>query len=154
VEQSGNGLKVSTPRKTFEFDFLVLSTGFAIDWNKRPEYARIAPHLRVWSDRFLPDEGADDQELRDSPDLGPAFEFREKTPGALPGLERIHCFCYPATLTHGQVSGDIPAVSDGAQRLARGISSLLFNENIEAHFAILQAYDDPEIFGDEWTPAD
>jgi cation diffusion facilitator CzcD-associated flavoprotein CzcO len=146
-------LLVTTPKKTFELDFLVLSTGFMIDWHSRPEYATIAPHLRVWSDRYRPDEGADDRELLDSPDLGPYFEFQEKVGGAMPGLSRVHCFCYPAALTHGTVSGDIPAISDGAQRLAQGIASKLYVENIDALFKELQAYDDPEVFGDEWTPA-
>ncbi|MGB3290570.1 MAG: NAD(P)/FAD-dependent oxidoreductase [Burkholderiaceae bacterium] len=151
-EQDGE-LRVATPKKEFALDFLILSTGFGIDWTYRPEYARIAPHLRVWSDRYVPQEGGDDRELRDSPDLGPAFEFQEKSPGELPGLSRVHCFCYPSTLTHGTVSGDIPAVSDGAERLSKGIASLLYVENIDAHFVQLQAYDEPEIFGDEWTPA-
>ncbi|NYT75544.1 NAD(P)/FAD-dependent oxidoreductase [Alcaligenaceae bacterium] len=153
VKDNGSTLTVTTPHKNFEFDFLVLSTGFRIDWSRRPEYANIAAHLRVWSDRFEPDEGADDAELRDSPDLGPVFEFQEKTPGTIPGLSRVHCFCYPATLTHGTVSGDIPAISDGAQRLARGMASLLLNEDIDTHFELLTAYADPEVFGDEWVPA-
>ena len=153
IEQQGDHLLVRTPRKVFELDFLILSTGFMIDWHARPEYAAIAPHLRVWSDRYRPTEGHQDQELLDSPDLGPTFELQEKTPGSLPGLTRIHSFCYPATLTHGTVSGDIPAISDGAQRLSQGIARLLYVENIEKHFAELKAFDEPEVFGDEWTPA-
>ena len=92
-------------------------------------------------------------EHADSPDLGHAFEFREKTPGTLPGLSRVHCFCYPASVTHGSVSGDIPAISEGAKRLAQGIAGLLYQEDIDAHYAAIQAYAEPEIFGDEWTPA-
>jgi len=153
VREHGGELRVLTPKKEFALDFLILSTGFGIDWQNRPEYARIAPHLRIWSDRYAPQEGGDDKELRDSPDLGPVFEFQEKNPGGLPGLSRIHCFCYPSTLTHGTVSGDIPAISDGAERLSKGIASLLYVENIDTHFAQLRAYDEPEIFGDEWTPA-
>jgi cation diffusion facilitator CzcD-associated flavoprotein CzcO len=153
VRERGGELCVTTPKKEFALDFLILSTGFGIDWQNRPEYAGIAPHIKVWSDRYAPQEGGDDRELRDSPDLGPVFEFQEKTPGSLPGLSRIHCFCYPSTLTHGTVSGDIPAISDGAERLSKGIASLLYVENIDTHFAQLQAYDEPEIFGDEWTPA-
>ncbi len=154
VSQSGDALQVETPGKTFELDFLLLSTGFKIDWHSRAEYATIAPHLRVWGDRFRPSEGDNDQELNDSPDLGPSFEFQEKIPGSLPGLSRVHCFCYPATLTHGTVSGDIPAISDGAARLSKGISSLLYVENIREHFADLQAFDEPEVVGDEWVVAD
>jgi cation diffusion facilitator CzcD-associated flavoprotein CzcO len=154
VEEAGQTLRVHTPRGVFVFDFLFVATGFVIDWAQKPEFAAIAPHVRTWGDRFQPERGDEDQELADSPDLGPVFEFQEKRPGASPGLERIHCFCYPAALSHGTVSGDIPAISDGARRLATGLASLFYREDIEHHFARLQAYDEPELLGDEWTPAD
>ena len=153
VLEKGPALQVQMPDKALELDFLILATGFMIDWHSRPEYATIAPHLRVWADRYTPTEGVQDRELLDSPDLGPSFEFLEKHQGDLPGLSRVHCFCYPATLTHGTVSGDIPAISDGAGRLSKGIASLLYTENIHEHFAQLLAFDEPEVFGDEWRTA-
>ena len=153
VHERPGYLEVQTPKKTFELDFLILSTGFLVDWSARPEYATIAPYIRVWGDRYQPVEGADDQELANSPDVGPSFEFQAKEGSNLPGLSRVHCFCYPATLTHGQVSGDIPAISDGAQRLAKGIVSLLYGENIEQHYAAMQAFSEPEVYGDEWVDA-
>lgn len=153
VEPQGAAMRVATPRGDFVFDFLVVSTGFKIDWRCRPEFDTIASHVRTWKDRFVPAPGDEDQELADSPDLGPVFEFRERTAGECPGLERIHCFCYPAALSHGTVSGDIPAISDGARRLASGMASLFYREDFEQHFANLEAYSEPELFGDEWVPA-
>ncbi len=150
---AGDEIVVRTSIGRFRFDFLIFSTGFRIDWAARPEFAAFAPHVRTWGDRMAPPDGEPDEELLESPDLGPAFEFQQKTPGACPGLERIHCFCYPATMSHGTVSGDIPAISDGAQRLARGLARSLYAEDIDQHFAALQAYADPELVGDEWTPA-
>lgn len=154
VTQVGHALHVATAQGTFAFDFLVLATGFVIDWAQKPEFAPFARHVRTWGERYQPPAGDEDRELSDSPDLGPAFEFREKAAGACPGLDRIHCFCYPAALSHGTVSGDIPAISDGARRLASGIAGLLYREDVEHHFAALQAYAEPELLGDEWTPAD
>ena len=153
VSNVGNGLHVTTSQGVFAFDFLVLATGFAIDWAQKPEFSAFAPHVRTWGMRYQPPAGDEDQELTDSPDLGPVFEFREATPGHCPGLERIHCFCYPAALSHGTVSGDIPAISDGARRLATGLASLFYREDVEYYFANLQAYADPELHGDEWSPA-
>jgi FAD-dependent urate hydroxylase len=144
---------VKTSRGTFTLDFLIFSTGFKIDWWNRPEYAAIAPHVLSWGNRLQTSEEPGNQEMIDSPNLGPGFEFLEKTPGACPGLSRIHCFCYPAALSHGTVSGDIPAISDGAKRLAKSIASHFFNEDIEAHFERMKAYSEPELLGDEWTPA-
>jgi len=152
--KDSDSLRVRTPRGVFDLDFLIFSTGFRVDWTVRPEFAVIAPHIRTWRARYMPPPGEEDAELSDSPDLGQAFEFRQKQPGGLPGLERIHCFCYPATITHGTLSGDIPAISDGAQRLAQGIASLLYGEDVDTHYRNLQAYAEPELIGDEWTPSE
>ncbi|NYT36538.1 NAD(P)/FAD-dependent oxidoreductase [Allopusillimonas soli] len=153
VAEHEGRLRVDTASKTFDFDFLILSTGFMVDWETRPEYAEIAPHVRTWIERYTPGAGEEDQELATSPDLGPSFEFQAKAGHDVPGLSRIHCLCYPAAMSHGTVSGDIPAISDGAERLAKGIAALLFVENIDTHFDQLEKYDEPEVFGDEWTPA-
>jgi len=153
VDEHEGVLHVATTKGVFQLDFLIFSTGFRTDWASRPEFSALAPHIRQWRDRYTPRPGEEDAELADSPDLGHAFEFREKTPGTLPGLSRVHCFCYPASVTHGSVSGDIPAISEGAKRLAQGIAGLLYQEDIDAHYASIQAYAEPEIFGDEWTPA-
>ena len=154
VTQQGQALHVATSRGRFVFDFLILATGFAIDWTQKPEFAPFARQVRIWGERYQPPADEEDRELFDSPDLGPVFELREKTPDACPGLDRIHCFNYPAALSHGTVSGDIPAISDGARRLASGIAGLLYAEDVEQHFAALQTYAEPELVGDEWAPAD
>ena len=101
----------------------------------------------------MPPPGEEDAELATSPDLGPLFEFQPKTPGSCPGLERVHCFCYAATLSHGAASGDIPQISDGAQRLARGLAAQLLGEDVAHHYAAMDRYAEPELDGEEWTPA-
>ncbi|MBO9538324.1 NAD(P)/FAD-dependent oxidoreductase [Herbaspirillum sp.] len=152
--QPDGTLRLETNRGPLDLDFLFFSTGFRIDWSVRPEFAAISQHILTWNERYTPPAGDEDAELSDSPYLGPAFEFQEKTPGALPGLERVHCFCYPAAASHGTVSGDIPAISDGAYRLAQGIASLLYGEDVEYHYRNLEAYEEPELVGDEWTPSE
>src|SRR5207244_2015825 len=93
-------------------------------------------------------------ELAYSPDLGDSFEFLERVPGACPMLSRLHCFNYPATLSHGKLTGDIPAISEGADRLARSLVRRLFVEDRAIHFENLKAFATPELIGDEWTDAD
>lgn len=154
VRRDGAQLLVDTPKGRFRADFLFVATGFVIDWTQRPELAAIAPQVRTWGERYTPPAGDEDAELRDSPDLGPLFEFQPRKPGACPGLERVHCFNYPAALSHGTVSGDIPAISDGALRLARGLAAAFYREDIDLHLARMHAWDDPELLGDEWRPAD
>ncbi|HEX7386677.1 MAG TPA: NAD(P)/FAD-dependent oxidoreductase [Castellaniella sp.] len=153
VTQHGDTLHLQTPEGVSEVDFLVAATGFKVDWSVRPEFNVIAPHVRLWGDRYTPAAGQEDPELAGAPDLGPGFEFQPKAGHLLPGLSRIHCLCYPATLSHGTVSGDIPAVSEGAQRVAHALVSRLFSEQIDRHYDAIRAYAEPELLGDEWTPA-
>jgi cation diffusion facilitator CzcD-associated flavoprotein CzcO len=151
TEDAGD-LLIETTQGPMRYDFLIAATGFANDFNGRPEFAALAPHIRSWSDgRQTPDMGPSRRGMSEAPDLGPAFEFRERVPGACPMLAHIHCFNDAAMLTHGKVSGDIPAISAGADRLVRGIAASLFAEDVETHFANLVAYDTPELQGDEWV---
>ncbi len=151
VQTDGRTVTLHTPRGAFEFDFVLFSTGFRVNFAARPEFAAFSSQIRLWSQRYQPDPSEHDDELSESPDLGPAFEFRERSAGACPGIDRIHCFCYPATLSHGTVAGDIPAISEGAHRLAQGLAALFLAEGIEQHFEVIQAFEEPELLGNEWT---
>lgn len=154
VREEGDGLAITTTQGEKHYDFLIAATGFANDFNGRPEFAAVAPFIRSWSDgRYTSEMGTPRASMLDAPDLGPDFEFREKTPGTCPQLAHIYCFNDAAMLTHGKVSGDIPAVSAGAERLVRGITASLFAEDVASHYASLQAYDTPELQGDEWVDA-
>lgn len=151
VRVQNNELVVETSQGKKHYDFLIASTGFGNDFSDRPEFAAIAPFIKTWADgRYTPDMGEARSNMVEAPDLGEGFEFREKQPGTCPELARIHCFNDAAMLTHGKVSGDIPAVSAGADRLARYITASLFKADVEKHFSNLQAYDTPELQGDEW----
>jgi cation diffusion facilitator CzcD-associated flavoprotein CzcO len=154
LRQDGDHVVVTTPRGNYPVDFLIFGTGFKIDLTNRPELAAFEPHIRLWRDRFPTPGGMANGELEGSPDLGDAFEFLEREPGSCPTLSRIHCFNFPATLSHGKLTGDIPAISEGADRLARGIVRSLFVADREKHFANLQAFDTPELLGDEWADGD
>ena len=150
--QADGSLLLQTPTAHLHYDFLVFATGFRSNWALRPEFSPFAPHIKLWSDRYSAPAGQEDLELSQLPDLGPLFEFLERVPGSCPGLDRVHCFSYPAALTYGGVSGDIPAISEGAKRMAQGLAGQLFNDDIELHFEAMQAYAEPELQGDEWQP--
>ncbi|HSV84748.1 MAG TPA: NAD(P)/FAD-dependent oxidoreductase, partial [Ramlibacter sp.] len=154
VQRTDGALRVDTSKGPLAADALIFCTGFRTDWSLRPEFAPFAPFVRLWQDRFTPPASEEDAELATSPDLGPLYEFQQRAPGACPGLERVHCFCYPAALSHGAASGDIPQISDGAQRLARGLAAQLLAEDVALHYAAMDRFDEPELIGDEWTPAE
>lgn len=136
---------LDTPADEVVVDFVILGTGFAQDIFRRPELAAIAPAVALWCDH-----DADAGMFADFPWLDESFAFTPKPGRDAPHLSRLHCFNFAATASHGKVSGDIPALSDGAARLSRGIAAALFNADIEAHFARLRAFDRAELLGDEW----
>lgn len=153
VSMEGEEIHVHTPKGVFKLDFLFFATGFKIDWAMRPEYASFSHLVRTWSERYQAPVDEVDAELAACPDLGPNFEFQAKAGVDAPALSNIYCFSYPAVASHGTVSGDIPAISDGATAIAQGIVSSLFKEDIEHHYAELIAFAEPELDGDEWVPA-
>ncbi|SFB17118.1 Predicted flavoprotein CzcO associated with the cation diffusion facilitator CzcD [Poseidonocella pacifica] len=146
-------LRVDTSQGSIVTDFLIAGTGFRNDFGNRAELSQIAPHVLSWADRpDFPEDVSPDGPLGTAPYLAPDFTFLEKTPGACPALARIHCFNDAAMLSHGKVSGDIPAVSVGAKRLGRAIAAAFFAEDVGLQFDRLQAYDTAELNGDEYTP--
>ena len=83
--------------------------------------------------------------------LGPDLEFLERAPGAAPWVERVHCFTFPAFVSHGPVTGDVPAISVGAERVANGVAGALFAEDYERTWRRMLAWDTPELHGDEYV---
>jgi FAD-dependent urate hydroxylase len=141
---------LDTARGRLVFDYLVLATGLAIDWSQRPELAALEPHVLTWRDRFAPDEQGEAPQA-DYPFLGPDLEFLQREPGAVPWIERVHCFAFPANLSHGSITGDIPAISIGAQRVADGVATALFAEDYDRTWRRLSTWDNPELRGDEYV---
>ncbi|MGI9475945.1 MAG: FAD/NAD(P)-binding protein [Hyphomicrobiaceae bacterium] len=144
---AGGRLKLQTPRGVFEADQVILGTGYFIDLDAPAYLKGIAGGIRRWRDA-LPDR-APGGELLDSPYLGPGFQFLPRRDPAPPGLEQLLCFNHAAMLSLGNLANDIPAVSEGADRLARHIAATLYLADQKTHLADLHAYDDPELLGDE-----
>ena len=140
---------LDTTRGRLAFDHLILATGLTLDWSQRPELASLKPHVVLWRDRFVP-QGAAEYAQAEHPYVGPAFEFIAREGGA-PWVNRIHCFNYAANLSHGPISGDIPAISIGAERVAQGIAGALFAEDYAHTWRRLNGWSNPELRGDEFT---
>jgi cation diffusion facilitator CzcD-associated flavoprotein CzcO len=145
-----NRVLLDTTRGKLAFDFLILATGLTVDWSQRPEFASLKPHITLWRDRFTP-EGHPDYAQGEHPFVGPNFEFIERSPGTAPWVERIHCFTFPAYMSHGPVSGDIPAISVGAERVANGVAAKLFAEDYDRTWQRMVGWSNPELRGDEYV---
>ncbi len=150
VEIKDGRVLLDTTRGRLAFDFLILATGLSVDWSQRPELAALYPHILLWRDRFKP-HSATDYDQAEHPFVGPSFEFLERAPGTAPWVTRIHCFTFPAYMSHGPISGDIPAISVGAERVADGVAAKLFAEDYERTWTRLVGWSNPELRGDEYV---
>jgi hypothetical protein len=85
------------------------------------------------------------------PFVGPDFQFLRRTAASPEWVERVHNFTFSAFMNHGPITGDVPAISVGAERLATGIAATLFAEDYEHTWQKLLSWDNPELRGDEFT---
>lgn len=148
VAENGR-LRLDTPKGTVDADKVILGTGFAIDLSAPPELAEYAPLIRTHADLLAEKASVSQADWLAFPALSPSFQFQEREEGAAPWLQDLYCFTYAAAMTHGNVSGDIPAASEGAERLAQGMAADFFRANLERHWQAMQDFEDPELFGDE-----
>ena len=153
AHMDGDQVVLETSKGPRRYDFVIFATGFKVDWANKPFLSRLASQTRTWAERINPEDGARYMGLLELPDLGPAFEFQPKPAFEGQGVQNVLCFCYPAVMSQGNISGDIPAISEGARRLARGVIGGLWVEDIDFHYRRMLDHDTPEVFGDEWTPA-
>lgn len=155
----GDRVRLRAGTEVLTVDQVILGTGFLIDVTAPQATRRFARQIRTFRDSIANTDGAYLDEFLDFPDLAPSMAFQEREPGAAPYLKDLHEFTFAATVSHGNVSGDIPCVGDGAERLARGIAGEIFVEDFPGHLATLHAHEDPELLGDEipgidaWSPA-
>lgn len=152
-----DAVEIETPKGRYPADLIIFATGFDVDFARRPEFTALSDRVLLWRDAYQPPAGQSNDVLGSYPYLGPAFEFLPKpdlSAAEAETISRIHCFAYPAVPSHGKITSGIPAVSQGAERLAQGIARSLFVEDRARHFHTFMNHDAAEITGDEWRDAD
>lgn len=144
--RSEDGIRLTLPDgAAVQADFLILGTGFGIDLGRSPELASVAGAVATWADRYTPPVGLQRPDLGRFPWLGHGFELTERSPGACPGLSRIHVFNHAAFASLGAIASDIPGLSAGAERLAHAITAHFFTEDIAHVRRELEAFAEPEL---------
>lgn len=140
----GSEIILTTPNGTLTADFLIVGTGFVIDFDARPELNSIKHAIARWKDRYTPPADRRNDVLGQYPYLSRTFQFTEREPGAAPYLNDIYCYTYGATLSLANTSG-ISQLRFGVDRVVHGITRDLFVADAEKHLASLYAYDQKEL---------
>ncbi|GBQ16021.1 NAD(P)-binding domain-containing protein [Swaminathania salitolerans] len=138
---------VETPHGPMTFDYVILGTGFVVDFTQRPETAPFADNIALWGDRFQAPAGEESVVLDSYPYLGKRSEFLPRDPSRsdAPMLAAIHNFTFAATPSMGLSGASISGMRFGVDRLARSIACALFVEDGEAHLESLLSYDTEEL---------
>ncbi len=138
------GIKLATPKGDFTVDFVICGTGVDMDFSLRPELAAFADNIATWTDKYTPPEAEREDRLGRFPYLAADFTFVEKRPGETPWIRGIHLFSIASTMSFGPSGSSINAMTTAVPKLVSGITRGLFQGDIEAHWASLQAYDTPQ----------
>lgn len=138
-----NGVEITTPKTTYNFDFLVLSTGLLTDPGLRPELAALAPDIACWRDRFT----GSNPLINAHPYLAPDFAFTGKTPEGAARLHGLFNFNYAALPSLGLSASALSGMKFAVPKLTRGIARQLFADDAEAIVADYKSYAETEFSG-------
>jgi len=144
VESRGDTASITTDLGTFEFDYVIVGTGFVTDLASRPELVHVEAHVARWADRYTPPEADQNEDLSRHPYLGPNFEFTEKTPGEAPWVRHLYNYTFGCLLSLGFGGASISGMKYSNPRLVSGITSSFFLEDRDAHYQSLLAFADRE----------
>jgi cation diffusion facilitator CzcD-associated flavoprotein CzcO len=137
---AGERIRIETAKGPFLADFAICGTGIDIDLRRRPELARVAPHVATWGDRYAPPPEEAEPRLARFPYHAPDGSFTERVPGCAPWLADIHDFTFGTTVSFGPCGCSINAMTIAVPRLAAGITRGLFAADLESHWRDLLAF--------------
>ncbi|MDB5896099.1 MAG: oxidoreductase [Rhodoferax sp.] len=145
VREDRGQVVVSTPAAEERFDFVFAATGAYVDLAARPEFARVLPHVALWSERYAPPEQLAEPRLGRFPYLGRFAEFTQKRPGAAPWVDRLFTITRAATLSMGPSAASNSNIKYTAPRIISGVTRALFLEDAPRRAARYAAHDHREL---------
>lgn len=147
-ENEAGGVSVTTPHATFEFDYLIISTGLVSDSRLRPELRLLNEHVIRWED--VVDVPADIQNnLVDAhPYLTAEFAFVPKSEDGANIVRGIFSFNYAALVSCGVSASALSGIRFAIPKLVKGISDELFEEDKNIILTNFLTYDTEEFVAD------
>ncbi|MEX6211595.1 transmembrane oxidoreductase [Providencia huaxiensis] len=153
VELNNKKLDITTTSGKYTVDYLILATGYRINWSKNSAFNRLTPLIKTWGDVFIPPANEQNSELASHPYLGNHFELVAKNSNDNHKINQLYCFNLSASLSMGPVIGLIPGTNVGAERLAGHIAAKLYLAHREQHLELVKTSQEAELLGDEWRAA-
>lgn len=147
VEETADGVAVTTPQGRFLYDFLVLSTGLVTDPALRPELAQVAGDIVRWGERH--DAGAAANPVIDAhPYLGAGFELQARDDAGAKRLHGLFAFNYSGLISLGLSASALSGLRYALPKLAQAVAGQLFHDDQAALLDAYDAYDEAEFVSD------
>lgn len=139
VAEEDGEVRVTTPKGSFGFDFLIISTGLLSDLSLRPELKLLEPYAARWKDRYAaPPEWANPL-LDAHPYLTPGFAMTSRNEAGEKLLHGLFIFNYSALASCGLSASAISGTRNAVPKLSAAIADQLFLdskvETLESFFA-------------------
>ncbi|MET1030057.1 FAD/NAD(P)-binding protein [Domibacillus tundrae] len=147
VKASENGAVVTTPKGTFTFDFLVISTGLVTDPALRPELKLVEQHIARWSDRYKAPAEEASPLLDAHPYLTPGFAYTGRSGEGEKKVRGLFAFNYSALINSGISASALSGMRYGVPKLVSEIADQLFLDNREENLKNFFAYNEHEFTG-------
>lgn len=147
VEETAEGVAVTTPKGRFTYDFLVLSTGLVTDPALRPELSLVESGIARWRDRYSPPAGTERPLVDDHPYLGPGFQLTARDGADAAQLHGLFAFNYSGLISLGLSAAALSGLKYAIPRLVEGVANQLFCDDAEDILDAYLSYDEPEFVG-------
>jgi len=144
LREGENGIVIETEGGEHEVDFLICGTGFKTDLTGRRELAHLAGKIALWSDRYEPPPGEENDDLLRHPYLGDGFEFTPLNENDTPWVSRIYNYTFGCLLSLGFGGASISGMKYSIPRIVGAITGSFYREDAAEHFQSLASFDDEE----------
>ncbi len=147
VAATATGVAIDTGTETFEFDYLIISTGLRNDLALRPELNALADDILLWKDHYSAPEPVRNAAVDDHPYLGANFEYLGRTPAGATRLHGLFAFNYSALASIGLSAASLSGLAVAIPKLVSGIAGQLFLDDQEQILDDFFSYSEPEFLG-------
>lgn len=149
LRPEGGAVRIDTPKGSYTFDFLILSTGLRNDPALRPELALVRDEILLWRERYQAPDDACSEALDEHPYLGSGFELTARTDAGRGRLHGLFVFNYSALASLGLSASALSGLKPALPRLIGAITGQLFLDQQDTLLASFIAYDETEFEG-QW----
>lgn len=140
-------VRVVTPKGSFGFDFLIISTGLVSDLSLRPELKLLEPHAARWKDRYQAPPETANPLLDAHPYLTPGFALTSRSEEGKRLLHGVFVFNYSALASCGLSASAISGTRNAVPKLAAAIADQLFLDSKDEILASFYGYHEEEFKG-------